>query len=113
MVSATSFATWLIAFVTGLIAAAVAYTALSTVVGIGLGARILYQAEVMRLATGVSPISVDLVPHLGSPASLLLAAADFCVPFGALACGEAAYRSAKRWLAARFRWLSARFTMEG
>jgi len=90
------------AILTGIIAAAVAYTALSTVVGIGLGAGIVFQAESIRLATGLQPGSVDLVPSIGSVASILLAGAVLSVPLGAVVCGRVAYLSARRLLAACF-----------
>lgn len=76
--------------VTSIIAAGTAYTGLAMVVGIGLGTGVLY------------PSGVDRVPPTGSVASILLAAVALSVPAGAVACGLTAYRSTRRWLAARF-----------
>ncbi len=87
---------------TGLIAAGTAYAALAMIVGMGLGVGILYQAESMRLATGIQPASFDLVPPIGSAASIMLAAVALSVPVGAFVCGRVAYRSTRRWLTARF-----------
>jgi hypothetical protein len=76
------------------------------VIGMGLVAGVMYQAELVKLATGIQPASADVVPAVGSGSSILLAVITLSVPAGALACGIAAYRSTKLWLAARF-------TMEG
>ena len=77
------------AIIAGLMVIAVAYTALSLVVGMGLGTGVLY------------PAGAPLVPPTGSVASILLAAVTLTVPVGALACGHTAYRSTRRRLVAR------------
>lgn len=88
-------------FITGIIATGIAYTALSMIVGMGLGAGILYQAETIRLETGIISSPQDLVPAIGSVSSVLLAAVVFSVAAGAIVCGRTAYRSTRRWLIAR------------
>lgn len=96
------FAINAIAILTGIIATAAAYTALSMVVGMGLGAGAMYQSESVRLATGIPLAGADFVPPIGSVASILLAAVVLSVPLGAVVCGRVAYLSTRRLLAARF-----------